>query len=75
MRDATECINSIGYALFSVIKVSKGAKIRNQYNQLTRYSATHAYEVYLSMSRYMRFLTMWYVRRAEPQVSLRKRAV
>ena len=26
MRDATECINSIGYALFAVIKVSKGAK-------------------------------------------------
>ena len=24
MRDATECINSIGYALFAVIKVSKG---------------------------------------------------
>ena len=26
MRDATECINSIGYALFAVIKVSKGAR-------------------------------------------------
>ena len=24
MRDATECINSIGYALFAAIKVSKG---------------------------------------------------
>ena len=34
MRDATECINSIGYALFAVIKVSKGAKIRNRYNQV-----------------------------------------
>ena len=33
MRDATECINSIGYALFAVIKVSKVAKIRNRYNQ------------------------------------------
>ena len=31
---ATECINSIGYALFAVIKVSKGAKIRNRYNQV-----------------------------------------
>ena len=40
MRDATECINSIGYALFGVIKVSKGAKIRNLYNQVKRYSAT-----------------------------------
>ena len=40
MRDATECINSIGYALFAVIKVSKGAKIRNRYNQIKRYSAT-----------------------------------
>ena len=26
MRDATECINSIGYVLFAVIKVSKVAK-------------------------------------------------
>ena len=40
MRDATECISSIGYALFAVIKVSKGAKIRNRYNQVKRYSAT-----------------------------------
>ena len=40
MRDATECINSIGYALFAVIRVSKGAKIRNRYNQVKRYSAT-----------------------------------
>ena len=40
MRDATECINSIGYALFAVIEVSKGAKIRNRYNQVKRYSAT-----------------------------------
>ena len=29
MRDATECINSIGYALFAVIKVSKGEKIKS----------------------------------------------
>ena len=40
MRDATECINSIGYPLFAVFKVSKGAKIRNRYNQVKRYSAT-----------------------------------
>ena len=40
MRDATECISSIGYALFAVIKVGKGAKIRNRYNQVKRYSAT-----------------------------------
>ena len=40
MRGATECINSIGYALFAVIKVSKGANIRNRYNQVKRYSAT-----------------------------------
>ena len=39
MRDVTECINSIEYALFAVIKVSKGAKIRNRYNQVKRYSA------------------------------------
>ena len=39
-RNATECINSIEYALFAVIKVSKGAKIRNRYNQVKRYSAT-----------------------------------
>ena len=39
MRDATEWINSIGYAFFAV-KVSKGAKIRNRYNQVMRYSAT-----------------------------------
>ena len=37
MRDATECIKSIGYALFAVIKVSKGAKIRNRYNHVKRY--------------------------------------
>ena len=51
MRDVTECIKSIGYALFAVIKVSKGAKIRNRYNQVERYSATqmvgNAYELYL----------------------------
>ena len=40
MRDATECINSIGHALFAVIKVSKGAKIRDRYNQVKRYSAS-----------------------------------
>ena len=40
IRDATECINSIGYALFAVNKVSQDAKIRNRYNQVKRYSAT-----------------------------------
>ena len=40
MQDAIECIYSIGYALFAVIKVSKGAKIRNRYNPVKRYSAT-----------------------------------
>ena len=63
------------YALFAVIKVSKGAKIRNRCDQVKRYSTTqmvwNAYELYLQMSRYMRFLTMWYVQR----VSLRIRAV
>ena len=40
MQDVSKCIYSIGYALFAVIKVSEGAKIRNQYNQVKRYSAT-----------------------------------
>ena len=40
MRDTTECIKSIGYAWFDVIKVSKGAKIRNRYNHVKRYQAT-----------------------------------
>ena len=66
MRDATECINSIGYALLAVIKVSKGANIRNRYNQVKRFHQPKwfgkSYELYL-LSRYMRFLTMWYVRR------------
>ena len=51
MRDATECINSIGYALFADIKVSKDAKIRNRYSHVKRYSATHrfgnVYDLYL----------------------------
>ena len=51
MRNATECINSIGYALFAVIKVSKGAKIRNRYNQVVRKKQPkwfgNAYELYL----------------------------
>ena len=55
MRDATECINSLGYALFAVIKVSKGAKIRNQYNLVKRYSGKpkwfgNAYEFYYIQS-------------------------
>ena len=48
--------------------------VRSDYVYRNHYYALRTWQTQHHMSRYMRFPTIWYVRPAKPQISLRIRA-